>query len=54
MKLLHSIPLVFTAVATLAATELDQASRKALLDHLNQSSSQFADSIKGLTPEQWN
>jgi DinB family protein len=31
-----------------------KADRKVLLDHLQQSSSKFLDSVKGLTPEQWN
>jgi hypothetical protein len=41
-------------VAVLPAGDLDSAARKKLLDHLNQSSSEFHDSIKGLTAEQWN
>lgn len=55
MKRIRSILLVaLTAVVTLSGAELDQGSRKILLDHLNQSSSEFAASIKGLTPEQWS
>lgn len=42
------------ALVTLSAGQSDQADRKALLDHLNESASAFSDSIKGLTPEQWN
>jgi hypothetical protein len=33
--------------------ELNEADRKALLEHLNESSSGFRDSLKGLTSEQW-
>jgi hypothetical protein len=54
MKLIHPISLVFSVVTTLSAGELDQATRQVLLDHLNQSSSEFRDSVKGLTSEQWN
>ena len=54
MKLFHPILLVVSVVANLSASELDQASRKVLLDHLNQSSSEFLSSVKGLTAEQWN
>jgi hypothetical protein len=46
--------LAFAVVTTLSAGELDQATRKILLDHLNQSSAEFVDSVKGLSSEQWN
>lgn len=54
MKLLSPILLVFGVAATLTSGELSSADRKVLLDHLNQSSSEFASSLKGLTSEQWN
>lgn len=54
MKRIYSILLGFTALATLAGAELDQAARRPLVEHLNQSSSEFLDSVKGLTSEQWN
>jgi hypothetical protein len=54
MKLAHPVFLAITVATTLSAGALDQAERKTLLDHLNQSSSEFLDSVKGLTREQWN
>ena len=54
MKLVQPILLALSVAAVLPAGELDQADRKALLDHLNQSSSEFHNSLKGLTPEQLN
>lgn len=54
MKLLHSTIASLTVVTALFAGDLDPASRKTLLDHLNTSSQQFHDSLKGLTSEQWN
>lgn len=54
MKYLHSILLALSVATTVTAAELDRAERKTLLDHLNQSSSEFAASVKGLTSEQWN
>jgi hypothetical protein len=42
------------AVATSTAAETDNAERKALLDHFNQSSAQFLASVEGLTDQQWN
>jgi hypothetical protein len=54
MKFAQQILLATTVLASLSAAGLDQADRKALLDHLNQSSSEFRDSLKGLTAEQWN
>lgn len=54
MKRVRAILVAFAAVAILPGAGLDQGSRKILLDHLNQSSSEFADSLKGLTSEQWN
>jgi hypothetical protein len=54
MKLFSPILLAVSIVATLPAGELDLAERKALLDHLKQSSTEFADSLKGLTKAQWN
>lgn len=47
--------LLAIAIATnLCAGALGQGDRKILLDHLNQSASDFRDSIKGLSSEQWN
>lgn len=54
MKRICGMLLTLTAVAALGAGELDQADRKVLLDHLNRSSSEFLDSVNGLTKEQWN
>jgi hypothetical protein len=54
MKSVHSILLAFTIVTALPAAGPDAAERKVLVDHLNQSSSEFADSLKGLTTAQWN
>jgi hypothetical protein len=54
MKLIGSIFSVCSIVAALSAGELDNAARKVLLDHLDRSSSEFRDSVKGLTAEQWN
>jgi len=54
MKLFSPILLAVSIVATLPAGELNPAERKALLNHLNQSSTEFADSLKGLTNAQWN
>jgi hypothetical protein len=54
MKLLHSTLLVISVLTTLSAGELTPADRKALLENLNQSSSDFSASIRGLTSEQWN
>ena len=54
MKLVRSIIVTFSVVSTLCAGDLDSTARKTLLDHLNQSSSEFADSLKGLTSDQWN
>jgi hypothetical protein len=54
MKAIRSIPFILSFIAVLAAGELDHSSRKALLNHLDQSSSEFRSSVKGLTPEQWN
>lgn len=46
--------LVVIAATTVYADETAHADRQALLDHLDQSSSEFARSIAGLTSEQWN
>jgi DinB family protein len=54
VKLIQPMPLAISVVATLFAADLDQAGRKALLDHLDRSASEFRDSLKGLTPEQWS
>ncbi len=54
MKRICGMLLTLTTVAALGAGELDQADRKVLLDHLNRSSSEFLDSVNGLTKEQWN
>jgi hypothetical protein len=47
---------ILLAVSTviLTAGELDQATRKVLLDHLQKSSTYFQNEVKGLTAEQWN
>jgi hypothetical protein len=54
MKLICPLLLLFSMAANLTAGALDDAARKVLLDHLRQSSSEFLDSVKALTPEQWN
>lgn len=54
MKRVCGMLLTLTTVAALGAGELDQADRKVLLDHLNRSSSEFLESVNGLTKEQWN
>src|SRR5829696_3987149 len=54
MRVVNSIVYVLSVTATLFSGELDQGSRKVLLDHLNQSSSEFRESLTGLTPEQWS
>jgi len=54
MRLTRSIFSAFAIVTTLSAGTPDDASRKVLLDHLRKSSSEFLDSVKGLTSEQWN
>lgn len=54
MKLSRPVLLALTAIAALYASAVDPVDRKTLLDHLNQSSLEFASSLKGLTPEQWN
>lgn len=53
MKLLNPVLLLACVAARLSAGTLDDASRKVLLDHLRQSSSEFLDSVKDLTAEQW-
>lgn len=53
MKRLHGLVLAISFAGSLVAGELDNASRKALVDHLNKSSTEFADAVKGLTAEQW-
>jgi hypothetical protein len=45
---------VLAAMTTPGAAEKTSSDREALLEHLNASSTQFADSIRDLTPEQWN
>ena len=54
MKLICPFLLLFSTAANLTAGALDDAARKVLLDHLRQSSSEFLDSVKTLTPEQWS
>jgi hypothetical protein len=54
MKSLRSVLLVLGVATFSPAAPLDEADRKVLLDHFRQSSSEFLDSVKGLTPEQWN
>jgi len=54
MKLKPLIFLTLAFVTTLPADTLDKASRKVLLDNLQETSSKFLDSVKGLSPEQWN
>jgi hypothetical protein len=54
MKLIHRILLVLTLVTTLPAGELVQGDRTTLLNHLDQSSAEFLNSVRGLTAEQWN
>jgi hypothetical protein len=51
---IYRVALGFAVMAALCAGELDNAARKVLLDHLDRSSSEFLDSVKGLTPQQWN
>lgn len=54
MRLLQPLLLTVACVSAVTAGELDSAARKVLVDHLQQSSSEFRESIKGLTPAQWN
>lgn len=53
-KRLLSVALALAAIPAVSTGKLDQSARKALLDHLDKSSSNFRASIQGLTPEQWN
>ncbi|MCW5978878.1 MAG: DinB family protein [Bryobacteraceae bacterium] len=48
------ILLPFALAGGLVSAELDDASRQTLLDHLKRSSSEFLESVNGLTEEQWN
>ncbi len=54
MKLRALILLALAIVTIVPADTLDNADRKVLLDSLQQSSSRFLDSVKGLSAEQWN
>jgi DinB superfamily len=54
MKLVNSVLIAFSVATTLLAGELDTATRKVLLDHLDQSSTDFHAALKGVTAEQWN
>ena len=54
MKWMQRTLLAIAIVTNLCAGALNQGDRKVLLDHLNQSASDFRDSIKGLSSEQWN
>jgi hypothetical protein len=54
MKLVRLALLAFGLAATLGAGPLEAGDRKLLLDHLRQSSTEFLESVKGLTAEQWN
>jgi len=54
MKWMQRTLLAIAIVTNLCAGTPDQGDRKVLLDHLNQSASDFRDSIKGLSSEQWN
>src|SRR5262245_8221514 len=54
MKALRPILLVLGVATFSTAAAADEADLKVLLGHFRQSSSEYLDSVKGLTPEQWN
>jgi hypothetical protein len=54
VKAISRLLLTSLIAPAFCASAFDSADRKLLLDHLNRSSSEFLQSIRGLSPEQWS